>query len=158
MRVTGQDEAQTLSLQRRRGRKVTKLQEESNLPEYLEGHEVQGLLDLAPHDECHLLMLIQWRAGLRISEALALQARDVQLDTDRPTLRIRRGKGHKARLVPVHPDLAASLRVHLNYGAACRRRKRQDARFVEVTRKQASIWIKEAGGRASTPVSPQGGA
>ena len=61
------------------------------LPEYLEAHEVEGLMRLAPHGDARLLMLIQWRAGLRISEALALEARDVQLDGARPTLRVRRG-------------------------------------------------------------------
>ena len=67
----------------------------SNLPESLEGHEVQGLLDLTPQDECQLLMMNQWRAYVGISEALALQVRDVQLDTVRPTLRVRRGKGQQ---------------------------------------------------------------
>ena len=52
-------------------------------------------------------MLIKWRAGLRISEALDLERRDVQVDVDHPTLRVRHGKANRARLVPVHPELGA---------------------------------------------------
>ena len=37
-----------------------------------------------------------------MSEALALEARDLHLDSDRPTLVVRQGKGRKARVVPAH--------------------------------------------------------
>ena len=84
-----------------------------SLPEYLEAAEVEDLIRQAPHAAARLMMLIQWRAGLRISEALALEARDLQLDTDRPTLRVRRGKGERTRVVPVHPELEAALRLWL---------------------------------------------
>ena len=40
--------------------------------------------------------------GLRLEEALSLQIRDI--DTERKLIHIRRGKGHKDRLVPL-PDL-----------------------------------------------------
>ena len=49
-------------------------------------------------------MLEQRRAGLRVSEALALETRDLHLDTDRPTLRVHQGKGRRSRAVPVHPE------------------------------------------------------
>ena len=44
-----------------------------------------------------LLMLTQWRAGLRVSEALALDVSDLSQDSDLPTIRVRSGKGCKAR-------------------------------------------------------------
>ncbi len=85
------------------------------LPEYLEQAEVNALLQAAPHGKAALLMLLQWRAGLRVSEALALEPSDLSLDTDRPTLRVRRGKGNKPRVVPVHPELQAALRAALSF-------------------------------------------
>ena len=43
----------------------------------------------AADPQARLLMLEQWRAGLRVSDALALEAVDLRLDTDRPTLQVR---------------------------------------------------------------------
>lgn len=45
---------------------------ERKLPEYIEAHEVNALLRAAPNPRARLLMMIEWRAGLRVSEALAL--------------------------------------------------------------------------------------
>ena len=45
----------------------------SNLPEYLEPADVDALIHAAPHGQARLVMLEQWRAGLRISEAVAFQ-------------------------------------------------------------------------------------
>ena len=50
-------------------------------------------------------MLEQWRAGLRVSEALALEVSNLSLDANSPTLKVRSGKGRRARVVPVHPEL-----------------------------------------------------
>ena len=116
----------------------------AQIPEYLEVSEVDQLLQLAPHPDARLLMLIQWRAGLRISEALALERQDVRLDGDRATLRVRQGKGGRSRVVPVHAELAAALRTTLGY----RRRDRRDARIVGVGRSAASEWIAETVRRA----------
>ena len=52
----------------------------STLPEYLEAQEVQAVLSAAPNPRASLLMLLQWRAGLRVSKALALVAADLSLD------------------------------------------------------------------------------
>ena len=79
------------------------------LPEYLEMAEVNALIAAAPNPRARLIMLEQWRAGLRVSEALALEARDLHLDSDRPTLVVRQGKGRKPRVVPVHPELQTAL-------------------------------------------------
>ena len=114
------------------------------LPEYLLQHEVEGLIRLAPHGNSRLLMLIQWRAGLRISEALNLEARDVELDDANPTLRVRRGKGGRSRLVPVHPELAAALRLRLDYGGP----RDANAKLIGVGRQQGSRWITQAVKRA----------
>ena len=59
------------------------------LPEYVEAHEIDALIRAAPNPRARLLFLIEWRAGLRISEAVAVEARDLSLDTDLPTIRVR---------------------------------------------------------------------
>ena len=112
------------------------------LPEYLEAAEVQAVLDAAPNPRAKLLILLQWRAGLRVSEALALEPRDLSLDTDRPTLRVRAGKGGKARVVPVHPELQAALIAVLNYADVGR------GRIVNTSRSTAWRWVKQAAFRA----------
>jgi len=50
---------------------------------------------------------VLWRSGLRISEALALELRDIDLDVG--TLRVRHGKGDKSRTVGVDEQTAALL-------------------------------------------------
>ena len=86
------------------------------LPEYLEADEVDAVIRAADDPRPKLLMLTQWRAGLRVSEALALDVSDLSLDSDLPTIRVRSGKGRKARVVPVHPELPAAFRMALSYG------------------------------------------
>lgn len=111
------------------------------LPEYLEPEEVQALLRCAPHVQAALVMLLGWRGGLRISEALALEAADLSLEGDLPTLRIRQGKGGRSRLVPVHPELGAAVRTAIAYSG-------QKGRLVETSRSTAWRWVKEALARA----------
>ncbi len=53
------------------------------------------------------LIAVLWRSGLRISEALALELRDVDLEAG--TLRVRHGKGNKSRTVGLDEQTAAML-------------------------------------------------
>ena len=110
----------------------------NTLPEYLEAHEVEAIISRAPGHIARLLFLLQWRAGLRVSEALALEHRDFNLDTDRPTLRVRHGKGGKSRIVPVHPELKDALALVLNYT------RRRQGPLVPVSRSTAWRWVQEA--------------
>ena len=55
-------------------------------------------------------------AGLRVSEALTLEVGDLSLSVELPTLRVRQGKGRKARIVPVHPELHSPLTSALQFG------------------------------------------
>ena len=112
------------------------------LPEYLEAGEVSAVLAAAPNPRAKLLILLQWRAGLRVSEALALEPGDLSLDADRPTLRVRSGKGGKARVVPVHPELQTALIAVLNYADVGR------GRIVNASRSTAWRWVQSAAFRA----------
>ena len=110
----------------------------SNLPEYLERQEIEAVIAAAPNPLAKLLMLEQWRAGLRVSEALALEKRDLFLDSDRPTLRVRLGKGNKARVVPLHPELQTALVAVTSYGAV------GQGRLIHVSRTTAWRWVQAA--------------
>jgi site-specific recombinase XerD len=63
---------------------------------------------LAERDRLVLLTLVS--TGLRRSELLALNWNDLQLDGNRPSLLVRRGKGGKPRRQPLPPALAEEFR------------------------------------------------
>ena len=103
---------------------------------------MDAVIRAAEDPRAKLLMLTQWRAGLRVSEALALDVSDLSLDSDLPTIRVRSGKGRKARVVPVHPELAAAFRMALSY------RNVSEGRLIEAHRSTAWRWVQAAVERA----------
>jgi len=64
--------------------------------------EVEQLLSAARKLRYRVFVLTTYSMGLRLGEALALEVGDI--DAQRKQVHIRRGKGHKDRLVPL-PDL-----------------------------------------------------
>ena len=110
----------------------------SALPEYLEQCEVEALLKHAPNPQSRLLMLLQWRAGLRVSEAVSLEVGDLHLDGQKPTLLVRQGKGKKPRMVPVHPELQTTLLNMLAFGGL------KHGRLVPYHRVTAWRWVEKA--------------
>ena len=115
---------------------------QKRIPEYLEPDEVNAIIRAAPNPKAKLLMLEQWRAGLRVSEALDLEVRDLSFDAATPTLRVRSGKGGKTRLVPVHPELNGALGSALAYGDI------SQGRIVEAHPATAWRWVQAAAKRA----------
>src|SRR6266540_2332239 len=69
---------------------------------------------IVQRDQLVLLALVT--TGLRRSELIALEWRDLTLDDPRPSLLVRRGKGGKPRRQPLAPQLAAELRRLRHYG------------------------------------------
>ena len=112
------------------------------LPEYLEADEVGAIIRAADDPRARLLMLEQWRAGLRVSEALDLEVSGLSLESNNPTLRVRSGKGRRTRVVPVHPELAAAFRMALSYGNV------REGRLIDVHRVTAWRWVQTAVRRA----------
>ena len=108
------------------------------LPEYQEADEVGAIVRAADDPRARLLMLEQWRAGLRVSEALALEASNLSLDANSPTRKVRSGKGRRARVVPVHPELAAAFMIALSYG------KVSEGRLIDMHRVTAWRWVQTA--------------
>lgn len=79
--------------------------------EVLEPREVEALLKACGRSATGLrnraVICLMWRAGLRVSEALAVEARD--LDLTAGTVRVRRGKGGRARVVGLDNRLELEL-------------------------------------------------
>ncbi|MGI9485849.1 MAG: tyrosine-type recombinase/integrase [Geminicoccaceae bacterium] len=85
---------------------------------YLARHEVDALVD-APDQQTlrgrrdRTLLLFLARTGARVSEAIGVNACDLQLDRPRPQVLLR-GKGRRERIVPISNDLAKALKVLMN--------------------------------------------
>lgn len=91
------------------GKRVTQL------PEVLSFSEASRFFS-SVRGHVHLTILqVMYGAGLRLSEALSLRPADI--DSERMVLRVRQGKGHKDRYVPLSSTLLESLRA---YYRACR--------------------------------------
>ena len=84
------------------------------LPEYLKAHEVEAIIRATDNPRAKLLILDQWRAGLRCAGALALEVADLSLDAEPPTLRVRAGKGNRSRIAPMPRELQTALRSALS--------------------------------------------
>ena len=72
------------------------------LPDILTSNEVERLILATRKLRYRVFLLATYSMGLRLSETLALQVSDI--DVQRMQVHIRRGKGHKDRFVPL-PDL-----------------------------------------------------
>jgi len=72
------------------------------IPDILTLSEIEQLIGATKKLRYRVFLLLTYSLGLRLEEALSLQVRDI--DTANKQVHIRRGKGHKDRLVPL-PDL-----------------------------------------------------
>ena len=80
------------------------------LPTYLTADEMGALLAASQEPVERLLILLCWRGGLRVSEALAVEAVHTYLSPADPMLRVTNPKGGHERLVPLHHELVMALR------------------------------------------------
>jgi len=79
------------------------------IPDILTIAEIERMIASTRMLRYRVFILLTYSLGLRLEEALALQVGDI--DAERKLVHIRRGKGHKDRLLPL-PDLALkSLRT-----------------------------------------------
>lgn len=78
------------------------------LPEVLTVDEVARLLAAVQPEKLKMLFTTMYGCGLRVSEAVRLTIQDI--DSQRMVIRIRQGKGHKDRYVPLGDSLLRQLR------------------------------------------------
>ena len=79
-----------------------------DVPHYWTADQVQRLLDaLAAHNrhQARTAVLIMWRTGLRVSEVLELEWRDLDYSGEPATLLVRKSKSRRVRTVRLHPEL-----------------------------------------------------
>ena len=79
-----------------------------DVPHYWTADQVRRLLDALASHNCHrarTATLIMWRTGLRVSELLELEWRDLDYTGDPATLLVRLSKTRRARTVRLHPEL-----------------------------------------------------
>lgn len=78
------------------------------LPVILSPEEVLEFLAYVPHGKHRTILTTCYAAGLRISEAISLQA--PHIDSQRMVIRVEQGKGQKDRYVMLSPKLLEVLR------------------------------------------------
>jgi site-specific recombinase XerD len=78
------------------------------VPEILSGSEIGSLLDAVDTLKHRAVIMTAYGAGLRVSEVCALHVDDI--DSRRMTIRVRHGKGNKARYVPLPERVLFLLR------------------------------------------------
>lgn len=81
---------------------IVKAPKIQSLPDILTPQEVEQLIGATRKLRYRVFILTTYSMGLRLSETLSLQVGDI--DAGRKQVHVRRGKGHKDRMVPL-PDL-----------------------------------------------------
>ena len=79
------------------------------LPVVLTRQEISAIISAPSNTKHRLLLSLAYAAGLRVSEALALRVRDV--DLNEMTVTVRQGKGRKDRITVLSPKLVNDLRA-----------------------------------------------
>jgi len=80
-----------------------------SIPDILTPTEVERLICATKKLRYRVFLLATYSMGLRLTEALSLQVGDI--DSERQLVHIRRGKGHKDRMVPLPERTLHALRV-----------------------------------------------
>ncbi len=80
-----------------------------SIPDILSPLEIERLICATKKMRYRVFLLTTYSMGLRLTEALSLQIGDI--DSERQMIHIRRGKGHKDRMVPLPDRTLYALRV-----------------------------------------------
>lgn len=88
---------------------IIKIPKVKSLPDVLTQNEISQMIKAAKKMRYKVFLLTAYSMGLRLSETLSLQVGDI--DGERKTVHIRRGKGNKDRFVPLPEFTYQALRA-----------------------------------------------
>lgn len=88
---------------------IVKAPKVKSIPDILTPTEIERLIGGTRKLRFRVFILTTYSMGLRLEEALSLQVGDI--DAEQRRIHIRRGKGHKDRLVPLPDRTLEALRV-----------------------------------------------
>ncbi len=80
-----------------------------SIPDILTPTEIERLICATKKLRYRVFLLATYSMGLRLTEALSLEVGDI--DSERKLIHIRRGKGHKDRMVPLPDKTLQALRI-----------------------------------------------
>lgn len=93
--------------------KVPRPRKEKYLPTVLSQEEVKQLIENATMFKHQFFMLLLYATGLRLGEALNLKLENINVD--RLQLHVRKGKGHKDRIVILPKSFIKLLEAYIDY-------------------------------------------
>lgn len=88
---------------------IVKPPQVKSIPDILTPSEIERLICATKKMRYRVFLLATYSMGLRLTEALSLEVGDI--DSERKLVHIRRGKGHKDRMVPLPDRTLQALRV-----------------------------------------------
>ncbi|MDR3563246.1 MAG: site-specific integrase [Negativicutes bacterium] len=109
------------------------------LPRYFTADEIRAILahcSSARKVDIYFLVNLLWRTGIRVSEAIALVAADIDPATHQIQIRsLRRRDGH-VRVIPLHTDFSTEINDWIG-----QKQLADSDRLFPVTRKTAYNWV-----------------
>ena len=88
---------------------IVKPPQVKSIPDILTPSEIERLICATKKMRYRVFLLATYSMGLRLTEALSLEVGDI--DSERKLIHIRRGKGHKDRMVPLPDRTLQALRI-----------------------------------------------
>jgi site-specific recombinase XerD len=82
------------------------------LPQVLSVEQLERLFRATLHPKHRAVLMTTYAAGLRVSEVVRLQVRDIESDPSRMLIRINQGKGNKDRYALLSERLLVELRAY----------------------------------------------
>lgn len=83
-----------------------------DLPKYWHAEEIKQKIDTIKNPEHQMLCKFLWMSGCRITEALSLKKKDIDLQNYTLTVRWLKSRKYKERNLPMHPLLRDLLQIY----------------------------------------------